>query len=39
VGVQSAEASVPGNTTSGDNEFGGGAALSALISYARSNYP
>jgi hypothetical protein len=39
VGVQSAEASVPGKTTSGDNEFGGGAALSALISYARSNYP
>nr|WKN36598.1 hypothetical protein K4G66_30000 [Tunicatimonas sp. TK19036] len=39
VGVQSAEASVPAFNTSGDNEFGGGAALSALISYARSNYP
>ena len=39
VGVQSAAASTPGPTTSGDNEFGGGSALSALISYARSNYP
>jgi V8-like Glu-specific endopeptidase len=25
--------------TNGDNEYGGGPALSALISYARSNYP
>jgi hypothetical protein len=25
--------------TSGDNEYGGGPALSALISWARSNYP
>lgn len=25
--------------TSGDNEYGGGPALSALIDYARSNYP
>jgi V8-like Glu-specific endopeptidase len=39
VGVQSAEAGTPGPTTSGDNEFGGGSALSALISYARSNFP
>ena len=39
VGVQSAEASVPAFNTSGDNEFGGGDALSALISYARSNFP
>ena len=39
VGTQSAEASVPANNTSGDNEFGGGPALSALISWARSNYP
>jgi V8-like Glu-specific endopeptidase len=39
VGVQSAQASTPGPSTSGDNEFGGGSALSALISYARSNYP
>jgi hypothetical protein len=39
MGVQSAQASTPGSNTSGDNEFGGGSALSALISYARSNYP
>jgi len=39
VGVCSAEASTPSFTTSGDNEFGGGDALSALIGYARSNYP
>jgi hypothetical protein len=25
--------------TNGDNEYGGGPALSALISWARSNYP
>ena len=39
VGTQSAEAAVPGNNTSGDNEFGGGPALSSLISWARSNFP
>lgn len=39
VGVQSAQASTPALNTSGDNEFGGGSALSALISYARTNYP
>ncbi|MCP8311424.1 MAG: hypothetical protein L6M37_00525 [Candidatus Methylarchaceae archaeon HK02M1] len=39
VGVQSAEANVPANNTSGDNEFGGGPALSDLIHWARSNYP
>lgn len=39
VGVQSAEASTPAYNTSGDNEFGGGPGLSALISWARSNYP
>ncbi len=39
VGVASAEAATPGPTTSGDNEFGGGSALSALISYARTTYP
>lgn len=39
VGVQSAEASTPAYDTSGDNEFGGGPALSSLISWARSNYP
>jgi len=38
VGTQSAEASIPANNTSGDNEFGGGPALSSLISWARSNY-
>lgn len=39
VGVQSAESGTPAYNTSGDNEFGGGQALSSLISYARSNYP
>ncbi len=39
VGVQSAEANNPAFNTSGDNEFGGGAALSALIGWARSNFP
>ena len=39
VGVMSAEAAVPAFNTSGDNEFGGGSALSALISYARTTYP
>ncbi len=39
VGVQSAEASIPAFNTSGDNEFGGGQALSSLISWGRSNYP
>lgn len=38
VGVLSAGASVPKRDTSGDNEFGGGSALSALISYARSEH-
>ena len=39
VGVQSAEASTPAFNTSGDNEFGGGPALSELITWARANYP
>lgn len=39
VGVCSAEAAVPQMNTTGDNEFGGGEALSALIAWARSNYP
>jgi len=39
VGTQSAEANTPSNNTSGDNEFGGGPALSSLISWARSHYP
>jgi len=38
VGTQSAEAGTPANNTSGDNEYGGGPALSSLISWARSNY-
>jgi V8-like Glu-specific endopeptidase len=38
VGVQSAEASTPANNTSGDNEFGGGPALSRLITYSRDNF-
>ncbi len=39
VGVCSAEASTPAFNTSGDNEFGGGDALSALIAFARSEHP
>lgn len=39
VGTQSAEASIPAGNTSGDNEFGGGPALSSLISWARSHHP
>lgn len=39
VGVQSAESNNPAFNTSGDNEFGGGPGLSALISWARNNYP
>lgn len=39
VGVTSAEASSPAMDTSGDNEYGGGEALSSLISWARDNYP
>ncbi len=38
VGVQSAEARTPSMDTSGDNEAGGGPALSQLIGYARSQY-
>ena len=38
VGVQSAEASTPAMNTSGDNEFGGGPALTSLISWARDNF-
>lgn len=39
VGTQSAESNSPGMSTSGDNEFGGGSALSSLITWARNNYP
>jgi V8-like Glu-specific endopeptidase len=38
VGVCSAEAAVPAMNTAGDNEFGGGEALNALVAYARANY-
>ncbi|MDF9800256.1 V8-like Glu-specific endopeptidase [Catalinimonas alkaloidigena] len=38
VGVVSAESSSPGFSTSGDNEAGGGEALSVLITYSRDNY-
>ncbi len=39
VGDDSASPSTPGTGKGGDNEAGGGPALSALISWARSNYP
>lgn len=39
VGDVSASSANPAYTTSGDNEAGGGPALSALISWARTNYP
>jgi V8-like Glu-specific endopeptidase len=39
IGTDSTSPQRPGNDTSGDNEAGGGPALSALISYARQNYP
>lgn len=39
VGIQSTQAAIPAMNTTGDNEFGGGPALSALIAYARQNYP
>jgi V8-like Glu-specific endopeptidase len=39
VGTDSTSPSKPGNDTSGDNEAGGGPALSSLIAYARTNYP
>jgi V8-like Glu-specific endopeptidase len=39
VGVASAEAATPKRDTTGDNEFGGGQALSALIGWARANRP
>jgi hypothetical protein len=29
----------PTNSTTGDNEYGGGDALSSLISWARANFP
>lgn len=39
VGTDSTSPSTPGSGTSGDNEAGGGPALSSLIDYARQNYP
>jgi V8-like Glu-specific endopeptidase len=37
--IGSTAVQAPSGTTVGDNEFGGGSALSALIAWARSNYP
>ena len=39
VGTDSTSPRTPGDDTSGDNEAGGGPALSSLITYARHNYP
>jgi V8-like Glu-specific endopeptidase len=39
IGDDSTSPNPPGTGTSGDNEAGGGPALSSLISWARSNYP
>jgi V8-like Glu-specific endopeptidase len=39
VGDDSTSPSTPGPGTDGDNEAGGGPALSSLIAWARSNYP
>lgn len=37
--IGSTAVQAPTGSTSGDNEYGGGPALSALISWARDNYP
>lgn len=37
--IGSTAVQTPTGSTSGDNEFGGGPALSSLISWARSNFP
>ncbi|RNG30752.1 hypothetical protein EEJ42_09480 [Streptomyces botrytidirepellens] len=39
IGTDSTSPQRPGNDTKGDNEAGGGLALSALISYDRQRYP
>lgn len=39
IGTDSTSPQNPGPTTNGDNEAGGGPALTALIDYARQNYP
>jgi V8-like Glu-specific endopeptidase len=37
--IGSTAVQTPSNTTTGDNEYGGGDALSALIGWARTNFP
>jgi hypothetical protein len=37
--IGSTAVQTPTGSTVGDNEYGGGPALSALISWARSNFP
>jgi V8-like Glu-specific endopeptidase len=37
--IGSTAVQTPSGTTTGDNEYGGGPALSALIAWARSNFP
>jgi V8-like Glu-specific endopeptidase len=37
--IGSTAVQAPTNSTNGDNEYGGGPALSALIAWARSNFP
>lgn len=37
--IGSTAVQAPTGSTNGDNEYGGGSALSALISWARANYP
>jgi V8-like Glu-specific endopeptidase len=39
IGVDSTSPFVPAPNTSGDNEHGGGPAMSDLIAFARTNYP
>jgi hypothetical protein len=39
VGTDSTSPKTPGTDKSGDNEAGGGPALSSLITYARQKYP
>jgi V8-like Glu-specific endopeptidase len=37
--IGSTAVQTPSNTTTGDNEYGGGSALSSIIGWARANYP
>ena len=39
VGDMSAESGSPSYSTAGDNEAGGGPALTALLNWSRTNYP